>query len=159
VDFFFIAAADGLVYPCGYRGDDCLGTIEELDLDGDREPFCTACEWECFRDPSELLGPLYEVQAHPSALLRKRDVGSRRLRYWFEDVRYTMACEMFDGRVEPDYRRLACYGRSRTSAVAATLGELDGGLFSDTDAVAADLAALLGGVAGDRTAGEATAAS
>jgi len=158
VDFFFIAAADGLVYPCGYRGDEPLGSIDELVIDADREPTCTACEWECFRDPSELLGPLYEVQPHPATLLRKHDVGSRRLRYWFEDVRYALACGMFDGRVAPDYRRLACYGRSRTSATGATLGELDRVEFPDTDCVAADAAALLGGANGDTAVETATIA-
>ncbi len=112
VDFFFIAAADGLVYPCGYRGDEPLGAIDQIDFDDLGEPFCTACEWECFRDPSELLGPLFDLRSRPSALLGAHRPDPRHLRYWFEDVRYALACDMFDARKPPDYRRLAGFARA-----------------------------------------------
>ena len=43
----------------------------------------------------------------PGALLRKHRSDPQSVRYWFEDVRYALACDMFDGRKPPDYRRLA----------------------------------------------------
>lgn len=31
IDFFFVSAADGLAYPCGYRGRECLGDYADMD--------------------------------------------------------------------------------------------------------------------------------
>ena len=56
VDFFFVDAAHGLTYPCGYRGAECLGRFEEnqtLPVTSD----CRLCDWECFRGPFGTPGP------------------------------------------------------------------------------------------------------
>ncbi len=107
VDFFFVNAADGNTYPCGYRGDENLGKFWDLDLADRRNgTACTACDWECFRDPSELFGPVLEGISHPASLVRRlrKDATWRAL--WREDLRYYRACGYFNGREAPDYDRM-----------------------------------------------------
>ncbi len=107
IDFFFINARDGMTYPCGYRGNENLGDFSTLNLRAitDKES-CRQCDWECFRDPSELFSPLLQARSAPIALLRKlfRDPEYRRL--WLKDLNYYRACNFFDGRTPLNSRRL-----------------------------------------------------
>jgi MoaA/NifB/PqqE/SkfB family radical SAM enzyme len=107
IDFFFIPARSKQLYPCGYRGDEPLGSIFDFDFDDPATPSCTRCEWECFRDPSELLGPLIDLRHVPAALVRRQQSDPERLRLWFDDLRYALACDLFDARRPPDRKRLA----------------------------------------------------
>ncbi len=107
VDFFFINAQDGNTYPCGYRGNENLGKFWRIDLsslkpNGD----CLRCDWECFRDPSELCAPLLQSLRHPLRLSRQmyRDPVYRKL--WVQDLRYYQACGFFDGREPMDGRAM-----------------------------------------------------
>lgn len=107
VDFFFVDAQDGNTYPCGYRGNENLGPFWELDLDamgtnGD----CHRCDWECFRDPSELCAPLLMGLHSPIKLMRKMVVERDYTRLWAGDMRYYLACGLFDGRRPIDIPRL-----------------------------------------------------
>ena len=44
--------------------------IREMDLsDKDSRPVCRKCDWECFRDPSELFGPLRDLTIIPPRFL------------------------------------------------------------------------------------------
>ena len=112
VDFFFIDANDGNTYPCGYRGNENLGKFWQLDIaalkpNGD----CLRCDWECFRDPSELCAPLLQAFNRPLRLGRQmaRDDTYRRL--WMEDIRYHRACQFFDARKQPVYEKLRRFRR------------------------------------------------
>ena len=99
IDFFFVDARDGGTYPCGYRGDENLGKFWDVDLDSlDADAFCKACDWECFRDPSELFGPLLDTFSAPVRTVRKLAGDARFRRLWSEDLRYYRACDLFDGR-------------------------------------------------------------
>jgi len=110
VDFFFINAADGNAYPCGYRGNDNFGKLNEREIRKIKPPQekdgCRQCDWECFRDPSEMLGPLLEVVSDPLGFTRRVARQPRLLRTWIEDVAYYRACDFFDGRRPPNYRKL-----------------------------------------------------
>jgi hypothetical protein len=107
IDFFFINARDGMTYPCGYRGNENLGNFSKLNVRAitDKEG-CRQCDWECFRDPSELFSPLMQARSAPIALMRKlfRDPEYRRL--WLKDLNYYRACNFFDGRTPLNSRRL-----------------------------------------------------
>lgn len=108
LDFFFIDSRDGLTYPCGYRGAECLGRFQDLDparLTGPAR--CDLCDWECFRDPSELFGPLLDLRARPLSLLGRLLREPAQAALWIEDLRYYAACDFFDGRRPPDPVRLA----------------------------------------------------
>ncbi len=96
VDNFFIDSRDGLSYPCGYRGKDLLGKFEE----GVRSTIsnCRLCNWECFRDPSELLGPIFQFVSEPLKLLQKIKRDRAFFKYWMADIRYYLACDLFNGR-------------------------------------------------------------
>jgi len=99
VDFFFVACRDGNTYPCGYRGHEDLGKFWALDVKKlDDHTKCRLCEWECFRDPSELAGPILELLARPIAFWNRmrRDPTYRRL--WLDDWRYYRVCRFFNGR-------------------------------------------------------------
>lgn len=102
----------GDAYPCGYRGTENLGpfwTIGEDRLAG--APHCRNCDWECFRDPSELLGPFEDLTAGPAGWIKLLRGDRRQLGYWLSDLRYYRACGDFDGRRPPDRARLARYAR------------------------------------------------
>jgi hypothetical protein len=107
IDFFFVDSKDGNTYPCGYRGDESFGRY--WDLNGNvtsRQSDCHQCDWECFRDPSELFGPLLQGLSHPFSLL-KRIKGDRYFfSLWLDDLRYYRACDLFDGRKPPNYKRM-----------------------------------------------------
>jgi hypothetical protein len=97
--FFFADARGNGIFPCGYRGRDALGPMAELDLAllaNGKE--CTACDWECFRDPSALFGPLLEGLSRPLSLGR-RFVGDPRFFHLLaKDLAYYRACGFFNGR-------------------------------------------------------------
>jgi len=112
IDFFFVDAKDMNTYPCGYRGSENLGKFWDLDLktllpEGGR-PFCDKCDWECFRDPSELLAPFTDFAARPVQLIeRLRDSEMRRI--WWQDLRYYRACGFFNARTAPNLTRMAAF--------------------------------------------------
>ena len=114
IDFFFVDAVKGHAFPCGYRGGDDLGPFGVVDqgaaADG-RD--CYRCEWECFRDPSELTGPVRELFHRPMDLVRRlrRDPGF--FRCWWEDWRYYRACNFFDGRRPADSDKLRAFAPQR----------------------------------------------
>lgn len=111
IDFFFINAADGHVYPCGYRGNEDFSRLEALDLKQLKPPAesdaCRQCDWECFRDPSEMFGPLLELLANPLLSVRRLLTKPRSLGTWARDLLYYRACHFFDGRRSPDYNKLS----------------------------------------------------
>lgn len=106
-DYFFVNAGDGSTYPCGYRGGENLGRLWSLDgLSGEGEANCSRCEWECFRDPSYLLHPFLEAASSPFKLAKDLYKDPAFFKLWAEDVRYYKTCDLFDGRVPPDFSRL-----------------------------------------------------
>ncbi|MDR1565927.1 MAG: radical SAM protein, partial [Treponema sp.] len=110
--YFYMDSRDGRIYPCGYRGDEDLGaSVAELKAapgrrrpEGQR-PFCEKCHWECFMDPSQLFGILRYVIRHPCNACFGRTFDRQMLRLWFADVKYYLACNLFDGRKPPRRRR------------------------------------------------------
>ncbi|WP_231716450.1 radical SAM protein [Desulfosarcina alkanivorans] len=110
VDFFFINAADGHTYPCGYRGNEDFGALWDVDPGRLTPPAeadaCRQCDWECFRDPSALFGPLLEAAANPLGLIRRMAATPGALAAWAGDLSYYRACGFFNGRQSPDYRKL-----------------------------------------------------
>lgn len=107
LDFFFVSAADGNTYPCGFRAEENLGKFWQLDPRRQPDTSCTRCDWECFRDPSNLLGPFLELGQDPLGLVRRFRRDPAWVRLWTGDLRYQRACDYFDGRRPPDPRRLA----------------------------------------------------
>jgi len=107
IDFFYIDAKEGNTYPCGYRGEENLGKFWQLNHQNRSQHSCYRCEWECFRDPSELLGPLPQLFSEPMGLYRKFKQEQSYFKLWFNDLKYYWACDFFDGRKPPNYRRLA----------------------------------------------------
>jgi MoaA/NifB/PqqE/SkfB family radical SAM enzyme len=108
IDFFFIDAQTGHAYPCGYRGQTDMGDFEKLDR---FDPFhenwdCRECDWECFRDPSELMGPFLGMRRRPFQTIHRLLSDRIYSRLWLEDLRYYHACNFFDGRKAPDWKRL-----------------------------------------------------
>jgi hypothetical protein len=109
-DFFFVDAVKGHTYPCGYRGDDDLGAfVNGAALPVPAADDCFACEWECFRDPSELGGPLMDLVRHPLQLWRRWRACPQHYKTWLEDLRYYRDCDFFDGRRPARPERLKRY--------------------------------------------------
>jgi MoaA/NifB/PqqE/SkfB family radical SAM enzyme len=113
IDFFFVDAVNGHVFPCGYRGNEDYGCLWELDIRRMKAPVetlaCRRCDWECFRDPSTLFGPLLELVASPLDLIRRIISRPGELGAWAEDLRYYRACGFFDGRQPPDFQKLKAF--------------------------------------------------
>jgi MoaA/NifB/PqqE/SkfB family radical SAM enzyme len=107
IDFFFIDSRDGNAYPCGYRGNENFGKYWEIDWDKVRSNGdCFMCEWECFRDPSELFGPVLQSVSNPLELIKKMKNDPQYFRLWWNDLKYYRACGFFNGREAPDYNKL-----------------------------------------------------
>ncbi len=112
IDFFFMDSREGNIYPCGYRGNENLGSFSDLDLRRPAAaPFCRQCDWECFRDPSELFGPCIRAFDAPAELLKALVRDPSFVRLWIKDVTYYRACNYFNGRTPPDFERLASFAR------------------------------------------------
>lgn len=101
-DFFFIDAKDGHAYPCGYRGHEDLGRFRMPASSPEPGEYdCRRCDWECFRDPSELFGPVAQALSHPCRLVLKLCRTPRFFALWGQDLQYYAACDFFDGRKGP----------------------------------------------------------
>ncbi len=103
IDFFFIDAVNADTFPCGYRGNENLGKFWNLDIGAlNKGRDCHRCDWECFRDPSELCAPFLEVMHEPVKLFRKMSGDRVYRRLWLEDLRYFRHCDLFNGRCPPN---------------------------------------------------------
>jgi hypothetical protein len=111
IDFFFINSKDGATYPCGYRGSESMGLLWDLNTEQLASKLhtdkCTRCDWECFRDPSELMDPVLKALRSPIKLLSKWHKLPMARRYWIQDIRYYRACDFFNGRKPMNSRKLA----------------------------------------------------
>ncbi len=113
IDFFFMDSRDMNTYPCGYRGAESLGKFTDLDVASlGQAPFCKECDWECFRDPSELIGPFTELLQRPLSVAGRLLQDKEYRSVWLKDLRYYKACGYFDGRSAPDMAALARFGCS-----------------------------------------------
>ena len=127
IDFFFIDAQTGETFPCGYRGSDSFGKYWELDMKKtDTRSVCRRCDWECFRDPSELFAPFSQLVCQPVRLLERIRHDSRYLRFWLSDLRYYAACDFFDGRRPTDperIKRFSCFSQKQNMPIPSELTE------------------------------------
>jgi MoaA/NifB/PqqE/SkfB family radical SAM enzyme len=126
IDFFFVDAGDGNTYPCGYRGNENLGKLWEINMarlkkriDSD---MCVRCDWECFRDPTELLNPVLQAFTTPGGQLKKLLKRDESIKLWLQDILYYHACDYFNGRKPPDYTRLQAISKLSSSPWLSTVG-------------------------------------
>ncbi len=116
IDFFFVDSRNGHTYPCGYRGEEDLGEFPELNIvKRDNRAACRRCDWECFRDPSELFGPLLDLRTSPSRLLRRLRRDARFFRLWKEDLLYYRSCNYFSGRLPPKTEHLKSWRKNAST--------------------------------------------
>ena len=110
MDFFFIDANHGDLFPCGYRGDENLGKFTKLNR---QEPpldkKCLNCDWECFRDPSEMFGPLLLGIQKPTELIKKLAFDFEFIKHWLTDLAYYRACDYFNGRMPINDKKLKSF--------------------------------------------------
>jgi len=108
LDAFFVDSRGGDTYPCGYRGGENLGKLWMLDTGRQNGmAACRLCDWECFRDPSELFGPLLQARSSPIELIKKFRRDPEYFSIWRQDLLYYRACDFFDGRQPPNYRKIS----------------------------------------------------
>ncbi|MFZ5828676.1 MAG: radical SAM protein [Planctomycetota bacterium] len=111
LDFYFVDSKDGAVYPCGYRGSEKLHEPWKRNGKAPCATDCYRCDWECFRDPSELFGPLLEAFASPRKLIARWRRDPEYFRLWRDDLRYQLACDLFDGRKPLSPEKLRRFAR------------------------------------------------
>jgi hypothetical protein len=104
-DFFFVDCEKGLPHPCGYR-DEPLTELPDLAQRHKNGIACDLCEWECFRDPSDLLGPFAELFSQPHHLPVHLANDPKFFRLLLEDLNYYRACDYFNGRRAPRYEAM-----------------------------------------------------
>lgn len=76
-----------------------MGKLYHLNIkDIEEKPFCKACDWECFRDPSEIMGYLINSVRHPLRYISNSSIDSEYRSLWKSDLKYFMKCNYFDGR-------------------------------------------------------------
>ncbi|HHT9123820.1 MAG TPA: radical SAM protein, partial [Candidatus Wunengus sp. YC63] len=73
-------------------------------------PSCVTCDWACFRDPSELVGPIEEMFTRPWTFINRVVTDRQFIRVWFKDILYYWACGYFNGRIPPNYKKLSISG-------------------------------------------------
>ncbi|MFW5837700.1 MAG: radical SAM protein [Desulfovibrionaceae bacterium] len=123
IDFFFVDAANMDVFPCGYRGQENLGKLWDLDLAKMKaDPWCKQCDWECFRDPSVLFGPVLELAGSPFKALRRLLKDREFARLWLEDLRYYRACGFFDARRPMDAAALSRFAPGAAPCASPVAG-------------------------------------
>lgn len=112
IDYFFIDSKNGDTYPCGYRGNENMGPFHLMNPDAlESSQACTLCDWECFRDPSELVGPLLKLRSGVGALATDINTSPRFYGLWIKDLLYYQACGFFDGRKPPRRRLMTAVGK------------------------------------------------
>ncbi len=120
MDFFFIDAKDMNTYPCGFRGTENLGKFWELDETKlDKKAWCKQCDWECFRDPSELIGPFTQLFQSPWQLVKRFWQDRDYAKLWYEDIQYYRACDYFNAQMPPNAQKLARFAPRRGAAAAS----------------------------------------
>ncbi len=108
IDFFYIDSQNGHTHPCGFREGEDMGRYEDFEAKGfGLRANCRRCDWECFRDPSTLFGPVTEFFAHPAGLISRFANDREFFRLWLEDIRYYAACGYFNGREKPDLSKMS----------------------------------------------------
>lgn len=124
IDYFYINAATGTVFPCGYRGSEDLGDFQEVNpVAVGPENACFRCDWECFRDPSVMFEPVLDILNNPLRLMRQVLSDASYYRIWLNDIRYYRSCDWFNGRQPPDGRRLARFKLSDNYSSADCHGD------------------------------------
>lgn len=101
-DFFFVECEKGRIHPCGYREEHQQQLPEMVQRFG-KIVDCDLCEWECFRDPSDVLGPFADIFTQPVKLCGKILREPHFFKLLIEDLRYYAACNFFNGRLAPEY--------------------------------------------------------
>lgn len=103
IDYFFVESSTGHAFPCGFRAAADYGPYEELDISEIKaKPECRLCDWECFRDPSNQIGPITEIFRNPFRVAAKFLKDKEFTKEWWKDLFYHFACGMFDFTQEPD---------------------------------------------------------
>lgn len=121
-DFLFIDASGGHAFPCGYRSGEDMGPFWELRELPDRADGCRRCDWECFRDPSELFGPFGSALTSPMEMVRKFSSRPGAFGTWLTDLRYYLACDTFDGTKPMRTERLGRFARPGHQSTSAPVG-------------------------------------
>lgn len=97
-DFYFIDSVTGDTYPCGYRGNENFGKFWDIDFKNVRMKYCRKCDWECFTDPSELLGPVVDIFKKPFKTINKIVLDKEYSKLWKEDIKYYKKSDYFNER-------------------------------------------------------------
>jgi hypothetical protein len=62
------------------------------------------------------MGPFHEFFTAPAGLIKKFANDRSFARLWLSDLRYYSTCNLFNGRIPPDYRKLSSFGQNHIPA-------------------------------------------
>ena len=105
-EFFFVESDHGMIHPCGYHNKPSE-KLPDLRHRSSDKTNCELCEWECFRDPSDLMGPFADLFTQPIHLMKHIKADPQFYKLLLQDLRYYAACTHFDGRKAPNYKAMA----------------------------------------------------
>lgn len=107
-DFFFVDSDTEQIRPCGYL-DATFPDLPDLKKKQNSSHDCNLCDWECFKDPSDLMGPFAEFFNSPLQLAAKVRKNRKFYKLLWKDLAYYRACKFFDGTLPPDYNALRAF--------------------------------------------------
>lgn len=99
-EFYFIDN-NGDTYPCGFLIDENLGKFSK-NLPK-TEYICQKCDWECFRDPSNLFQPLILLKESPLKNFLNILYDIKFHREWLKDIIYYKKCNFFDMNIKKSF--------------------------------------------------------
>lgn len=79
------------MYPCGFRKDIKFTSYEVMYRKKDFLN-CRDCDWECFRDPSNLLTPLNQFISSPARQINFFYKNRNFFKTWIKDLIYYSSC-------------------------------------------------------------------
>lgn len=83
-----------------------MGDFENIDFKTIKQNICKECDWECFRDPSEMLGNALELLNSPLSFIKRYINNKEYFTILREDLKYYKSCDYFDGKKDINLNRL-----------------------------------------------------
>lgn len=98
---FYFVDTNGDTYPCGFLANENLGKFSKNLTK--TEYLCQKCDWECFRDPSNLFQPLILLKESPLKKVFNTISDMKFHKEWTKDIIYYKKCNFFNMNTKKNF--------------------------------------------------------